>query len=70
MNAVQQVKDRVQGRTDQDFYVNFLAKHPAHIARSKAKAARYRQVNSFIREHPILWKLGVRPPKPRRKRAA
>lgn len=70
MQTVQQVKDRVRGRTDQDFYVNFLAQHPAHIARSKAKAARYHQVNRFIRDHPILWRLGFRPAKPKRRKTA
>lgn len=70
METVQQVKDRVLGRSDQDYYVNYLANHKEHIARSKAKAARYREVSQFIRDHPILWKLGIRPAKRIRKKSA
>lgn len=70
METVQQVKDRVLGRSDQDYYVNYLANHKQHIARSKAKAKRYHEVNQFIRDHPILWKLGFRPARPKRRRAA
>lgn len=69
MQTVQQVKERVGGRTDDDYYVRFLASHKGHIARSRAKAAWYHEVNRFRVEHPILWKLGARP-KRRKKGAA
>ena len=55
---------------DQDFYVNYLATHKGHIARSKAKAARYHEVNNFMFKHPILWKLGARPARPKKKKAS
>lgn len=66
METVRDVKDRVSGRTDQDYYVNLLAHHPGHLARSKAKAERYRQVVRYARDHPVLWKLGFRPARPKR----
>lgn len=68
MTTVQEIKDKVSGREDQDYYVNLLANHKEHIARSKAKAARYYEVNRFRLEHPILWKMGARPK--RKKRSA
>ena len=55
---------------DQDYFVNYLANHKGHIARSKAKAARYQEVNQFMRQHPILWKLGARPERPKKKKAS
>lgn len=61
MNAVQQAKSRVQDRIGQDYYVNLVNSHPGHIARSKAKAARYHELCQFRAKHPILWKLGARP---------
>lgn len=70
IQTVSQVKDRVAGREDQDYYVNLLANHKGHIARSKAKAARYYEVNRFKLEHPILWKLGARPARPKKKKRA
>lgn len=70
MQTVQEVIDRVNGREDQDYFVNLLANHKGHIARSKAKAARYHEVNRFMIEHPILWKLGARPARPKRRRIA
>ena len=55
---------------DQDYFVNYLANHKGHIARSKAKAARYQEVNQFMLQHPILWKLGARPARPKKKKAS
>lgn len=70
MTTAYEIKDRVSGRVDQDYYVNLLAHHKGHIARSKAKAAWYHEVNKFKAEHPILWKLGARPARKKKRKAA